>query len=148
VLFDQGRYGECKELALTSADSIGTPNGPDQARVMYRPFLAAVCSRIQGDLERSESQLWRILEKHLEISGEVHPLTPNILIELSHILRATGRTVEAVSLLERSYRRMIEIFGIGASNTLIHCLKLGNAYEALGRYQDAHALYLRSLDHF
>jgi tetratricopeptide (TPR) repeat protein len=148
VLMDQGRYEECKELTTASLEQMETPDVHGHARVLYPRFLAAQCSRLQGDLETSESQLWQLLGRDIEVFGEMHPLTSNILTELSNILRATGRMAEAAKIIERSYRIRTVIFGIGSWKTLFYCLQLGKTYEALGRHEDAIPLYHRSLDHF
>jgi tetratricopeptide (TPR) repeat protein len=90
-------------------------------------------------LQRAISEAWKHAEKP----------TKYLLKAISHfgvLFRKAGRYVEAMTFQEECLRGCLEIYGSSGGGTIYTIDQLGLCYEGLGRYNDAFALYQKSID--
>jgi tetratricopeptide (TPR) repeat protein len=146
VVRDQGRYDESRDLAMALAERSEILLGQEHAYTLRSLFRVALYVKRQGDLSESERQLRSILGRQIKSLGEKHPDTCNTMEGLSSILEDTGRNIEAVALLERSYKGTAEVYGASHEESLFCCRKIVDKYVELGRYGDAVALLQRTVD--
>lgn len=89
-----------------------------------------------GDLEAAEEAL--------TLAAERAPDAPEIIVNLSDVLRRRGRTAEALELLERAIERRVERDGERESAAVL-VNQRGNVLAAGGDIESAHAEYERAL---
>lgn len=88
----------------------------------------------EGRLLEGEEILRGVLKYALD---EVNNTTLGTMVDLADLLEETGQEAEAITLREKGFVMVVEIYGIGNWYSRWDCEQLGFCYARQGRYDDA-----------
>ena len=99
----------------------------------------------EGDLDDAETAYRQSADAYAEAFGNDHPGTATARVNLAGMLAMRGQGVAAAALLERALEVFRAAYGPRHDNTARLRSRLGEIYEAQGRFEEAEAEYLAVL---
>ena len=119
--------------------------GPRSSMVMQVLGNLGQLHLLRAEYERALEVLEPGLDIALELYDEEHPIVAQYHTIMGNALSQVGRSVDAVSHLERALRAQEQVLGPEHLRVAETCASLGPVYHALGRADEGEAVLRRAL---
>lgn len=134
---DLERYAEAEPLFNESIDAMREHFGPHHNETLRAMNSLSLMYQELDRYEDAERMLREILATFLDRADPGHPNALAYRHNLGVLLLRTDREAEAVELFEENLPLMYDTLGRGHRGTIFTSMSLAEAYDDLGRPQDA-----------
>ena len=143
---DLERYAEAEPLFAESIDAMREHFGPHHNETLRAMNSLSLMYQDLDRYEDAERILREILATFLDRADPGHPNALAYRHNLGVLLLRTDRESEAVELFEENLPLMYQTLGRGHRGTIFTSMSLAEAYDDLGRAQDADRMLASVLD--
>jgi eukaryotic-like serine/threonine-protein kinase len=146
VLADEERYAEAEPLFREVLRVRSKLLGPDNTDTLLTQRNLACLALAEGHLDEAERIFRATLEQDLRVLAPDDRDVFGVKYWLAETLLQEHRPLEAETLARQAFEGQLRAFGPGHQETLHGLNRLGRSLAALGRYDEARALYLSTID--
>jgi len=146
VLGDEERYAEAEPLFREVLRVRSKLLGPDNTDTLLTQRNLACLALAEGHLDEAERIFRATLEQDLRVLAPDDRDVLGVKYWLAETLLQEHRPLEAETLARQAFDGQLRAFGPGHQETLRGLNRLGRSLAALGRYDEARALYISTID--
>jgi eukaryotic-like serine/threonine-protein kinase len=146
LLGDEHQYAESEQLYREVLRVRLKVLGPDHTDTLVTQLNLAMLTLAEGKLQEAEKLFRATLEKDSQVldADDRDVLSAKFL--LAETLLQEHRPQEAEQMARQAFEAQLRLMGPIHSETLAGLNRLGRSLAALGRYDDANALYMNTID--
>jgi tetratricopeptide (TPR) repeat protein len=144
--FEGGRMFADAERHYLRALDAGRVFDSGDPRVLRTRLSLADLYTVQGRIADAEAQYVEVIRRQRITYGDSSEATADSLNRLGVLLADDDRAPEALPMFEESLRIRARRYGPDHPSTIATAQNLAAAYHVVGRYGEAEALYVRSLE--